>query len=252
MFKKIGISWALFIVLFSLENYAASFTYNGYTYSYQNLKWSKKDNSGNVSELTVQDLLQYLKDQKDNVLKKLERLILASGKNDLLEVSTIQAVRKHMFDHGHLGWYPFSCPYVTKKARVQENPELKPRGIFNINNATLKNIVQFNDPRWILLGVKGNVKGYESNPSLRDVANNIIKGIFLNEIKEPGFICEANDEKKYNGLIKIDVTYAGKAIDGLESGNIGLQTNSTPTNRVRIQVGVKNGRISISTIYPLG
>lgn len=257
MFKKIGISWALFIVLFSLENYAASFTYNGYTYSYQNLKWSKKDNSGNVSELTVQDLLQYLKDQKDNVLKKLERLILTSGKNDLLEVSTIQAVRKHMFDHGHLGWYPFSCPYVTKKARVQENPESKPRGIFNINDTILQDIslhminyINTNKCKFILLGDEFP-QGYKVNPSLGNVADKIITQLFSNNINNPVFVCEPNDSKNYNGLIKIDVTYAGEAIEGLNH-YIGLQTDSTPTNRVRIQVGVKNGRISISTIYPLG
>lgn len=288
--KKIGISWALFIAFFSIEIYAARVTFlNGeyVYYEYIRMKietngqesfkcfsniWVKKDSlkeqikkgkkevifSSYSDILTVDTLHKYLEAQKAGVLEELKRLIfLASGKGDLLNVSTIQAVREHMFDHGHMGWYPFSRPYINKGNRVHENPKLNPRGIFNINDTILQDIslhminyINTNKCKFILLGDEFP-QGYKVNPSLGNVADKIITQLFSNNINNPVFVCEPNDSKNYNGLIKIDVTYAGEAIEGLNH-YIGLQTDSTPTNRVRIQVGVKNGRISISTIYPLG
>lgn len=213
--------------------------------------------------LTVDTLYKYLEAQKAGVLEKLKRLILASGEdkaseeNKLLKISTIQAVRKHMFDHGHLGWYPFSCPYVNKRNRVQENSKSNPRGIFNINDTILQNINIYMKkyieahPKFIIFG-DNFPQGYEVNPSLRDVVDDIITKLFSYNISTPVLVCNPSDKKGYNGLIKIDVTYVGAQITGLTSGAlIGLQTDNTPTNRVRIQVGVKNGRISISSIYPL-
>lgn len=266
--KKIGISWALFIALFPMENYASWVTFGGYSFN-----WSWHKGSENLS---VDELIEYLSlIPKNNILKELARLILAqdmpkhnngtknngpdyingsydieykqkgkkiketiNNKDDFVATPTVSYVVNHMFDHGHMGWYPISCPSDPSAVDVQQDPLLKPRGIFNIDNKILNDVLKDMEecffksvPEWIYLGnvsayndgFKNDMpQGYSIDPkgNLLDTANNIIKELFSQEVEANISDIRYQNQKK-NGTFAINATYKGSKIKGLKTKSLG-------------------------------
>lgn len=276
--KKIGIVWVLFIALFSLENYAASFTFNNNRYSLGYRGWHSYG-----KDLTAQVLKNYLQTTGSNCLKELTRLILAQDNprhnnpyndnvnyinqqniNDLVNTNTIHDVRRHMFDHGHMGWYPFSWPYDPNDLdiHVHENPRLNPRGIFNIADNVLADVQNNINPRWMR---QGNIlirfpQGYNISPLLYNTADNIIKDLFSQNIRNIYQINQIQNLRQNNQIrnlrqnnrFEIDVIYSGPQIHGLTPLDpIGFKRNNQETDQVRIIVKVEDGLIILVSIFPL-
>lgn len=262
--KKIGICWVLFIALFSLKNYAASFTYNGYTYSYQTHLtitgwWGEKD--GQLQLLTADILSNYLWQQKNEILRELKRLLLAQDNggiranndiNKFLSLPTVQNVKVHMFDHGHMGWYPFSSPYQQdSKTCVQKDPLSTPRGIFNISHSILADIRDHIDPLWMRQSSVFHKfsEGYSISQELDKTANNIITSLFFKNITQT---CVQNPDITESFAIYVIYRKWGQYIPGLQGEKIGLETflNKT-TDKACIVAEVIDGKINLVTIYPL-
>lgn len=264
------------MALFSLKNDAAncaSFTYNAQRYRYG---WQWHVGREVLNAVTLQ---AHLNNQRNNALKELARLILAQGdhnvnentnptytqpnqrQDDFIQTDTVQHVREHMFDHGHMGWYPFCVPYNNSGACVQTDPKSSSRGIFNIDNVILRRIVSNNCRSWILCGAASNpprLRGYNIDSdqtgkgSLFDTANNIIKALFFGNItvNKVEKIEVDEFENPIDNSFAIDVTY-NDPIGGLNQP-IGIKKNGRDgTNDVRIVVGIRDGRISLVSIFPL-
>lgn len=97
---------------------------------------------------------------------------------DLTNTSTVRYTRQHMFNHGHMGYYPFCIPYYNDwRADVLIR---SPRGVFNIDNVIPQRIIN----------ARLRSVGYNIDPanqlrgviSLLDTANNIIEKFFSENI----------------------------------------------------------------------
>lgn len=201
-------------------------------------------------QLQLLDLLQQLLlPQPQPQLPSLDQV-----KTDLTNTLTVRYVRQHMFDHGHMGWYPFCMPYdsIDPNTCVQVDLIHSPRGLFNIDNAISQRITRG----------QRRFRGYNIDPirrrdgSLFKTANNIIQNLFFENIT---FLGCGKIRSVVDGTeqFAIDVVYNGPDIPGLEQNqSIGIDISNNGyqqqlTNNVRIIVGVKNGYISLVSIFPV-
>lgn len=178
---------------------------------------------------------------------------------DLLNTLEMLKLVNRMFDHGHMGYYPFSNPYkVDRDTKVCFNPSSEIRGMFNIDRFILKRISQrisklatgFPDS---LLSGCCFFDGYEIDPAkddgritLREVACNIIKTLFSDTISDLTF----GIIRTLQNTFEIDFTYDRDNISGLESF-LGMNSYGKVTDRVRLVVGLSRGDIRLVTLYPI-
>lgn len=206
-------------------------------------------------------------------------MMVQANVNDVYK--SCRELKTHLLTHGHLGYFPiFSV--------IEENPLVKanklvPRGIFRVHPNILQRVMntQQNTLHWVTHGGNGweflnRLPNYLRNlgfcidpiipfpaglaPNIANALNFIIPrqpvpaiGLnlenftnrMINNLLTDNLIQNAVIRDVENNRFSIDITYNNLG------NRIGINRNGNPTNTVKIVIQVKDGIISIVTMYPV-